>query len=405
MKVLYVEASAGAVVGGSLTGLLHLVAGLDREKVQPSLVLFEDKPMVASLKADGVPVYLATRRKLPKEHALQSAKGFQAAKKKAGLAMLMQTARRLLAFAFETLPSAFGLLSILRASRPDLVHVCNGFRGNLDAILAARLAGVPCVVHNKGFDKLSFLEQAASQGVAASLSMTKAIEAHCRKGGLKPKTWLVSYDGIDPASFEAKREPAAVRKELGLAEGAPVVGVVGNIQEWKGQIVLVEALALIRDRFPTLVAVIVGGIHASGGDYAALLRRRVEELSLTERVLFTGARDDVPDMMRALDVVVHTSVRGEPFGRVIIEAMSVGRPVIATRAGGVPEFVQDGQDGLLVEPGSAEALAEALTSLLGDSARYETLKLGATKAAERFTIARHVQEVTSLYETLLGEAR
>ncbi len=400
MKILYVEASAGAVVGGSLTGLLHLVAGLDRQRFQPVLVLYEAKPMIPALVASGTPVHVVHRRKLPKQHGLQGTRGYQAAKGRRLPATVLANARRLLSFLVETLPSTLRLLPIFRRESPDIVHVCNGFRGNLDAIVAARLCGIPCVVHNKGFDKLSFLERAASGGVAAALSMTRAIQAHCRQGGLEPRRWMVSYDGVDPASFVLRQDREAVRAALGVPADAPVVGVVGNIQEWKGQVVLVEAMALLRERFPKLRAWIVGGVHASGAAYAEKLRRRIGELGLDDRILLTGAREDVPDLMRAMDVVVHTSVRGEPFGRVIIEAMTVGRPVVATRAGGVPEFVRDGVDGLLAEPGDAEDLASRLAALLGDAEFYARLAEGARLAGCRFTIERHVAEVTDLYERI-----
>jgi glycosyltransferase involved in cell wall biosynthesis len=401
VKVLYVEASAGSVVGGSLTGLLHLVAGLDRARYSTAVVLYEDKPMVDELRASGVPVHVVRRRKLPKQHALQGARSFEAAKSRPGLGAVMKGARRFAAFGLETIPSMLRLIPIIRAEAPDLVHVCNGFRGNLDAILAARFCRIPCVVHNKGFDKLSYLERWASRGVAAALSMTRAIEKHCKQGDLKPARWQVSYDGIDAASFRVQREPAAVREELGIPIDAALVGVVGNIQEWKGQIVLIEALGLLTSKYPRLCALLVGGVHSSGSEYASRLRERIAELGLVDRVILTGPRDDVPDVMRAMDIVVHTSVRGEPFGRVIIEAMSVGRPVIATRAGGVPEFVRDGEDGLLVEPGDPVALAASLDRLLGDAAEYERLRAGASAAAQRFTIERHVGEVTALYDEIV----
>jgi glycosyltransferase involved in cell wall biosynthesis len=404
VKILFVEASAGQVLGGSLTGLLHLLAGLDRGLYDPVVVLYEDKPVSKELERGGVPVHIVHRRKLAKQHALQGSKTFEGAKRRAGLGSVLQIVRRVASFCLETLPSAFRLVPIMRGEHPDLVHVCNGFRGNLDAIVAARLCGIPCIVHAKGFDKFSFVERWWAGGTAAAICMTAAIRDHCQLAGLRPPEYHVFFDGIAPESFRPKRTADEVRAEFGIASDAPLVGVVGNIQPWKGQHVLVQAINGLLPEFPDLCGLIVGGVHSAGHEYAEGLRTQIKNFGLEGRVVLTGARDDVPDLMQAMTVVCHTSVRGEPFGRVIIEAMSVGRPVVATRAGGVPEFVAEGVDGLLVTPGDVAELEQALRSLLGDPEKLERLRAGAVAAAGRFGIDRQVEEVSALYEQIAGRA-
>jgi glycosyltransferase involved in cell wall biosynthesis len=190
---------------------------------------------------------------------------------------------------------------------------------------------------------------------------------------VRPPEYNVIYDGLDLEAFRPTRDRDDVREELGIEADAPVVGVVGNIQPWKGQRVLLEALVELRTTHPRAVALIVGGAHRSGRGYADELRQFVTANGLEKNVVFTGARKDVGDLMNAMDVVAHTSVRGEPFGRVIIEGMCVGRPVVATRAGGVPEFVADGRNGLLVPAGDAGALAQVLRRLFDDAELRERL--------------------------------
>ena len=162
--------------------------------------------------------------------------------------------------------------------------------------------------------------------------------------------------------------PARVRAELGIANGAPCVGVIGNIQEWKGQAVLVEAMARVIDAVPGARGLIVGGVHRAGAAYHEQLQARIRELAL-ESVPFsiTGFRRDVADVINALDVVVHTSMRPEPFGRVILEGMLLGKPVVASAAGGVPELIRDGDTGFLTTPGRRRRLAERLIPLLQDA--------------------------------------
>ncbi len=402
MRVLLLEASAGRVVGGSLTGMLHMVAGLDRSRYEPVVVLYEDKPVIADLEADGVEVHVFRKRKLPKQHALQQSSGYRSIKTVRGVAAITWNLRAAATFMLETVPAALRLVPLFRRIRPDVVHTCNGFRGNMDAVVAARMCGIPVVVHSKGFDKVSVVERAMAPGVAAVISMTKVIEDHNRAVGLRPRAYHVVYDGLDLGSFSPVRSVAEVRDELGIAEDAPAVGVVGHIQDWKGQRVLLEAMPRVLASVPGAVAVVIGGVHKNGEAYAESMHAFVREHGLESSVVFTGERDDVPDLMLAMNVVAHTSVRGEPFGRVIIEGMSVGRPVVATRAGGVPEFVRDGEDGILVEPGDADELADVLIDLFENPARVERMSAGALRGAERFRIDNHVREVCAIYEEVVG---
>ena len=397
MKILYLEASSGQVVGGSLTGVLHMLAGLDRSRYEPTLVLYEDKRVIKSLITQGIQVRIFSKRRLPKEHSLQSAPAYKQAKGYPGVTPLLKNLRALGTFVFETLPAARRLARLFREESPDIVHVCNGFRGNMDAIVAARMCGIPCVVHCKGFDKHGFIERLAAPGVASAICMTRAIEDHCRAQGMRPPEYNVVYDGLDVEEFRPTRASADVREELGIDPDAPVVGVVGNIQEWKGQRVLLEAMVEIVKTHPKAVALVVGAAHRSGRNYADGLRRFVEKNGLARNVIFTGERADVGDVMNGMDVVAHTSVRGEPFGRVIIDGMCVGKPVVATRAGGVPEFVSDGDNGLLVPAGVAQALADVLRKLFDDADLRRELSEGALEAVKRFSVEHHVEEITAIY--------
>jgi len=398
MKVLFVEASSGQVVGGSLTGMLQLIQGLDRSRYTPALVLYEEKPVVQSLAAQGVHVRIFSKRRLPRDHSLQDRAVYRRAKGYPGVTFLLWNVRATLTFLFETLPAALRLSRIFREEAPDLIHVCNGFRGNLDAIVAARMCGIPCVVHCKGFDKHTYIERFFASGVAAAICMTMAIEQHCRDQGVRPPEYNVVYDGLDLDSFRPTRDRDDVREELGIESDAPVVGVVGNIQAWKGQKILLESMVELRRTHPNAIALIVGGAHRSGRAYADELRQFVASHGIERNVIFTGARDDVGDVMNAMDVVVHTSVRGEPFGRVIIEGMCVGRPVVATRAGGVPEFVADGRNGLLVPAGDPAALTAVLRRLFDDADLRERLSRGALESVRDFAVEYHVAEMARIYD-------
>jgi len=210
-------------------------------------------------------------------------------------------------------------------------------------------------------------------------------DAFVRAGG-RAATVQVIYNGIEPAPFDAVSDDEASRVRVGLGAGrAPVVGLFGRIAPWKGHLVLLEAMA----ELPDVHAILVGeATFEADRDYPEVLRARAASLGLTDRVHGLGFRDDVPALMRACDVVVHASTSAEPFGRVIVEGMLAGRPVIATRAGGAVELVDDGVTGLLTPPGDADALRDAITRLLTNAPLATRLGAsGRASARQRFAPA------------------
>jgi glycosyltransferase involved in cell wall biosynthesis len=383
-RILFVEASTGGVVGGSLTGILQLIAHLDRARWTPSLALFEAK----GISANGVPV-----------HVLPPLPRTEGAPERGLLGRAVQRARNL----YTVLgPRARALIDLYRHERPDLVYLANGYRANLDGVAAAARLGIPVVCHEKGFEPVGAVERLASRWIDACICMTDEIADHCRARHLRARRLLTVYDGIDCAAF-APGGGAAVRRAFGIPPGAPVTGIVGHLQEWKGQQIVVEAMARARQRVPDLRCLVVGGVHRRGADYAARLRERIAAPDLVGHVILTGARDDVPACLDAMDVVLHASVVAEPFGRVLIEAMALGRPVIAPREGGPLSIVADGETGLLVAPRDPEALAGALVALVEDPARRAAMGRAARARVDRvFDIRHHVRAIEALFDDILA---
>ena len=401
MRVLFVEASSGGVVGGSLTGLWHLIRGLDRTRFEPALVLYERKAIEPELHALGVPVHHVSRRRMPKQHALLQHEGYHRAKSVSAVRSVLRLGRQTLRVAVEELPAAARLARVIHGVGADVVHLGNGVRANFDGILACWLSRTPCVCHVKGFEKYSNRERWAARHIDALVCMTEAVRAHCSQHGVHGRTTHVVYDALDEAAFAPHRDAATVRAELGITNGAPCIGVIGNIQEWKGQAVLVEAMARIVEQVPKAHAFIVGGVHRAGTVYNERLTQRIQELRLNGALSATGFRRDVADVINALDVVVHTSVRPEPFGRVILEGMLLGKPVVASAAGGVPELIRDGETGFLIPPGDAAELAGRLIPLLRDAAlRRRIGEQARTWAREHFSLQRHVAAMSTIYESL-----
>ncbi|QJR00430.1 glycosyltransferase [Halomonas sp. PGE1] len=220
------------------------------------------------------------------------------------------------------------------------------------------------------------------------------------------------YLGIDPAPYapclddEAR---AALRRELGVPEGAVAIGLPGRLTPGKGQEVWIEALARLAETLPELAwhGVLIGGLTAGEGSdeaHVAALRRRIDELGLASRIAFTGFRRDLPRLFVALDIVCVPS-RNEAFGLTVIEAMAAGKAVIGSDSGAIPELL-DVETGRLAPPEDAAAWAAALAELADDAELRQRLGQAARhRVEEDFTLAAHVASLTEEYAGTLGKAQ
>jgi glycosyltransferase involved in cell wall biosynthesis len=291
-----------------------------------------------------------------------------------------------------------------RAGRPDLVHLNDVVCVSRAGILAARRARLPAICHLRAMAWRNHADRRLSRYLRGYICISQAVDAYQRRlGGRTAPSWIV-YNGLDLAEFaeDPQRTARETRCELGLSADDQVVGCVGRLVAWKGQEVLLRALAELAAEFPRLRGLIVGAPESGGQGYVDELRRMSASLGLEDRVVFTGFRRDVPQLLRAMDILAHTSTAPEPFGRVLIEGMAAGVAVIGAAAGAVPEIIADGVNGRTVPPNDPQALAEALTYALSHPAERERWCRAARDAvAQRFTTEAYVQGVQRVYEELL----
>jgi glycosyltransferase involved in cell wall biosynthesis len=193
---------------------------------------------------------------------------------------------------------------------------------------------------------------------------------------------------------------ARIRQEFGFEDDTPVAAIVGRLQPWKGQDVFLRAAAAVMQRIPDVRFMVVGGAAMPGDrEFEAKLKGTARELGIGERVVFTGERHDISDIMAAADVVVHASVDAEPFGLVVIEAITAGRAVIAANAGGPAEIIEQEKSGLLTTPGDDAELAAAMIRVLSDRDLRQRLGRGAVERVEsRFTFRRMADDLTCVLD-------
>ena len=239
---------------------------------------------------------------------------------------------------------------------------------------------------------------------AGVLTVSSASDAAQRAIRPTRKTALV-YPGIDLRRFDSETVPdlAEARESLHLDRDAPIVGMVARLQRWKGIHLLIEALPQVRASFPDTIAVIVGGAHFAEPDYEAHLKALANRLGVGENVVFAGLRSDVPVWLSAMNVVAHPA-DNEPFGLSVVEAMALGKPVVASDSGGPLEIIEDGTSGMLFRTGDARDLATRLCRVLGDPAEAARLGACARERATLFSSSRFSESVVRALRTLMPTA-
>ncbi len=307
-------------------------------------------------------------------------------------------------------PRTIGDLSraaaFLRRERVDVLSCMLGLT-TLVGPFVGRAAGVPVVVNNqrnlsywlRGGVRESVYGFVSRRVVDAVIvnSAAAASELAGRFGVPESKVENIGV-GTDLERIESARPNEELRRDLGLGD-SKVVGIVAKLSPVKGHRHFLKAAALMSKAYEDVNFLIVGD-----GPERTRLERTADELGLSEKVHFIGVRDDVPAVLKLMDVLVLSSLsEGSP--NVVLEGMAAGVPVVAVRVGGVPEVVEDGVSGLLVDPGSAPGLSNAVLGLLNDADRAREMgKKGLAIAVENYDINRVVARVEDVLDELLKRA-
>jgi len=211
----------------------------------------------------------------------------------------------------------------------------------------------------------------------------------------------VIYDAVDTERFRPNIDASALRTEWRLTANEVLVGVVGRISAWKGQSLFLQAFALALPKAPKLRAVIVGDAPPGEGWRIGELKAQAEELGIKNNIIWAGYRNDAPQVMAALDILVLPSIEPEPFGMVVLEAMATGKPVIATAHGGPLETIVDRETGYLVSATEPSDMANALQTLAQDAhLRHHLGKQARQHVAQNFSFDQHINAFEDLYKKL-----
>jgi L-malate glycosyltransferase len=292
-------------------------------------------------------------------------------------------------------------------SRIDIVHAYS-FYGNVFAVPPARLMAPVVIASIRDRSPYLTSMQKRVQRYACQFADRILVNADAVKDwlvgdeGYHPGNIVVIRNGVDMSRFADAPAGTRIRYELGIPADARLVAVVSRLTRLKGIEHFLHAAAALKPRYPDVRFLIVGETSPPDPAYLRELHGLCDALGLTDQVTFTGRRSDVPAILGAADVSVMPSLN-EALSNVLLESMAAGAPVVATRVGGTPEALSDGETGLLVPPGNVEALAAAVSRLLDD--RELACRLGRAARAhigERFSVDRMVRATENLYAELLS---
>ncbi|MCP4975818.1 MAG: glycosyltransferase family 4 protein, partial [Maribacter sp.] len=192
------------------------------------------------------------------------------------------------------------------------------------------------------------------------------------------------------------------REELMLKPGQLSVGMIGLLNPWKGHKVFIRAAQKVLTQFPDCKFFIVGA-PAEIITYDAELKSMVSEMKLEKSIVFTGHRNDAIQVMNAMDIIVQASIEPDPYPNVVIEAMAVGKPIIATNIGGPPEMIDNNKTGILVPPNDPSILTEKICELLNNKEfRHSMGEEARNVAFERNSIEAHVRQIENVYERIIN---
>jgi glycosyltransferase involved in cell wall biosynthesis len=395
-KLVFVDQAVA--FGGSIVVLAHLLKFLDRERYTCVLVTAMPQNVLASLFDGGVKV-------VPLKPALDYRDRSEMTQKFQWLGKL---GIRVAAYGFTVLSFSgnlryrWQLWQLLRRERPQLVHINNNCFFSAET---CAIAGQPYVFHYHGLSErpLSAWRRWVLSKAARFISIsqyTSRIAERYRGANFRAIT-TIPNPALPPLDL-SDAERAAVKRRWITNSEALVIGIFGRLVDWKGQLQFLQAFQTVRARFPDIVALVVGDASDLGKHYESRLRTWVSDNQLNDAVVFTGYISDVGPLYDICDIVVHASIEPEPFGLVIVEAMSAGAAVVASPLGAAPEIVEHGVTGLIADPRSPDALAQALLSLLSDPDLRKRLAAAAKlHAREKYAPQRFAAAVDTVYREVL----
>jgi len=357
--------------GGAEELFNHFVTSMSDSPLDPYIVFFDDGPMVNQCRSANIPSTIIETGRLRDLHRWTSA-----------IRQIRQ---------------------VIRNHRADVV-LSWMTKAHLYAGVASLLERTPAVWYQHGVpDPQDLGTRLATLLPATGVLACSNVIARSQASLWPNRPTVAVHPCVDTDRFDPCRLPAPLdaRRQLGLPEQGPLIGMVARMQKWKGVHVFVRAMDRVRQRLPTASAVIVGGMHTLESDYVAFVDAEINRLGLSKCIHRVGFQANVPLWMQAMDVVVHASDR-EPFGMVILEAMALGKPVVAGAEGGPREIITDEVHGLFAPYGDDQRLAAQVYRYIDEPGLAHRISGNAPRRAADFNRSNYANRLSGALRELVS---
>lgn len=390
-RILYIEANRDGTIGGSYYSLLYLLQGLNKDKYEPHVIFCQDNVLIPEFKKVTPYVYVNDFGPSVSAPCIS----------------LEDRIKWLPRFLLDVIFKQFKLRNIITDIRPDLVHLNNGYAAMHEWMLAGWFHGFKVIAHDRGTGfPCSLRTRLFVRLLDAIINVSDSFKNNVISQKLKVKLVRRVYNGLDSGMIERSVDHDVVNKlkeEFKITVAQPVVGITGNIDRWKGQAVVLKAIKKVKQVYPDIKCLIVGKVPRQAEDYKKELDEYVADKCLQGNVIFTGFRKDIPNLLMMLDIMLHASIEPEPFGRVVLEGMAAGKPIIATNSGGTVEQIVNGETGILVPMNDPDEMANAIIYFISNPDAAGAMgKNGKKRLTELFSIKRMVQETEQVYAEIFS---
>jgi glycosyltransferase involved in cell wall biosynthesis len=361
-NILYL-ANSGNIIGGGQISIKTLLEGLDEKKYHPLVVCPTNGNLVDELNKLGIETTIIKMESLRKLNVL------------------------------SWVNTIFKLIRLIKRRNFDLIH-SNGSRPTIYGGIAARITKTPLIWHVRIADTDKWVDKVLARFATKILVVSKAVSLRFK---WNKKKITVVYNGIDLEKFNPLIDGTKIRQEFSLLSSTPLVGIVGRLDNYKGHEYFIKAAKKVIDAIPNTRFLIVGD-----GENRKKLESLKMKLGLNGHVIFTGNRDDIAEIMAALDLFVLSSV-SEGFGRSAVEAMACGKAVVASNVGGLSEVVEDGVTGKLIPSKNPDSLTMAILSLLEDNEKTRRMgHAGRQRAEKMFSLRENIMKTVRIYEQVIS---
>jgi glycosyltransferase involved in cell wall biosynthesis len=407
-NILFIETSKSGIPGGSYFSLLEMIKGLNRDLYKPYVVFYRAHDLIDKFIDAGSMVFCFKKDVICKSHINRKHRHNDLKRFIWRALDIIDLKRPLQTFLNLKKDNDFGLFCSMVSNKNGihLIHINDGITPGLAIIkVLGKGSLTPIIVHERKIRDYSLVDRYYLNRVDRVICISKSVHNNLKNYFNNFNKASIIYN---PIASDLHADPVKKEKlinEFRINSRDIVLVQISNLIYWKGQRTVISAIPMLNEKLkgPKIILLLVGGILPNESNYFDELKRIVIEYNLEDQVKFCGFRQERAEFIELADIIIHLPSKPEPFGRVVLEAMQMGRPVITSCEGGPAEIVEDGITGWLVPPNGITQLCQSIIAVMKD-ANKRSLVTNKAKivASERFSCQSFIQRIERIYDEIFS---